>query len=226
MNSLILESSKQISDAISKLRSRSQLDIRTSWHCYADDISITEVIGNLATGNYANWAIGKLNHKGHVPWSSGQQVLWLVQKLVIPETLQGYPLAGLSLKLALTWWAESAQIFVNGQLVQQGDLFDCSARVLLSLAVVPQQEITVAIRLVSPSHDEGALVKSLCVYQSNNDDVPEPGFIADELAILQYYLTNFASESLPAMSTAVAQIDWSSLPNKVIFERHASIPMN
>lgn len=219
MNSLILEFSQQISDAISKLRSCSQLDMRSSWHCHAADISISEVMGNLASGNYANWVVGNLNHKGHVPWSSGQQVLWLVQKLVIPETLQGYPLAGLSLKLALTWWAESAQIFVNGQLVQEGDLFDCSARVLLSLAVVPQQEITVAVRLVSPSHDQGALVKSLCVYQSNNDDVPEPGFIADELAILQHYLINFASESLPAMSRAVAQIDWSSLPDKPIFER-------
>ncbi len=213
MNSLILEFSKQISDAISKLRSRSQLDIRSNWYCHAADISITEAIRN-----YDSWAVGKLNHKDHVPWDRGQQVLWLVQKLVIPETLQGYPLTGLSLKLALTWWAESAQIFVDGQLIQEGDLFDCSARVLLSSSVEPQQEINVAVRLVSPNHDEGALVKSLCVYQSN-DDVPEPGFIADELAILQHYLTNFASESLPAMSTAVAQIDWSSLPDKAIFER-------
>lgn len=219
MNSLIAESSKQISRAIALLRSCSQIDILPSWYCCAADISICQVMGNLAPPNCPNWQIKQLNRQGHIPWSKGQQVLWLVQKLVIPESLQDYPLAGLSLKLALTWWAESAQIFVNGQLVQEGDLFDCSARVLLSPQVTPQQEITVAIRLVSPSHDEGALVRSLLLYESNNANIPEPGFIADELAILQHYLTAFQPESLIDMEAVVAQIDWLALPDKSKFER-------
>ncbi|KJH72349.1 alpha-mannosidase [Aliterella atlantica] len=219
MNSLVAESSKQISSAIALLRSCSQTDILPSWYCYAADISISQVMGNLAPANCSNWEIKQLDRKGHIPWSKGQQVLWLVQKLVIPESLQDYPLAGLSLKLALTWWAESAQVFVNGQLVQEGDLFDCSARVLLSPQVTPQQEISVAIRLVSPSHDEGALVRSLLVYESNNVNIPEPGFIADELTILQHYLTAFQHESLASMEAAVAQIDWLALPDKSKFER-------
>jgi len=48
-------------------------------------------------------------------------VLWLAQRLIIPHDLQGYPL-GVILRLALTWWAEAAQIFVNGVAVQEGDL--------------------------------------------------------------------------------------------------------
>lgn len=219
MNYLIPESSKQISQAIARLRSCSQLDILPSWYCYDRDISISQAIGNLAPSNCSNWEVKQLNHKGHIPWIKGQQVLWLVQKLVIPESLHGYPLAGLSLKLALTWWAESAEIFVDGQLVQQGDLFDCAARVLLSPAALPQQEITIALRLVSPSHDQGALVRSLCIYESTNDDLPEPGFIADELAILQHYCTTFKHESLADIDAAVAQIDWSALPDKSKFER-------
>jgi len=34
----------------------------------------------------------------------------------------------------------------------------------------------------------------VCVYESSSDDCPEPGFIADELAVLQRYL---APEKLP-----------------------------
>ena len=94
--------------------------------------------------------------------------MWLGQLFVIPQTLQGYPLAGLALRLALTWWAEDTQIFVNGQLVQEGDLFDCSARVLLSEAAVPGEKISVALRLVSPGHDIGALMRSCCVYESTD----------------------------------------------------------
>ena len=72
---------------------------------------------------------------------------WLAQKWVIEHDLNGYPLAGLALRLALTWWAEDAKIFVNGQLIQAGDLFDSSARILLTPAAKPGQEILVAIRL-------------------------------------------------------------------------------
>jgi len=54
-------------------------------------------------------------------------VLWLAQRLIIPHDLQGYPLQVIP-ALALTWWAEAAQIFVNGVAVQEGDLFDCSTR--------------------------------------------------------------------------------------------------
>jgi alpha-mannosidase len=65
------------------------------------------------------------------------------------------------LRLALTWWADSAQVYVNGELVVEGDLFDCSPRVLLSRGVTPGEEFIVAVRLKSPGHSEGALVRSL-----------------------------------------------------------------
>jgi len=89
--------------------------------------------------------------------------LWLAQRLIIPHDLQGYPLQVI-LRLALTWWAEAAQIFVNGVAVQEGDLFDCSTRVLLSPSVTSGEEIT-TLRLVSPSHDDGALVRSMYMNQ-------------------------------------------------------------
>ena len=129
-----------------------------------------------------------------------------------------YPLAGLTLRLALTWWAEQAEIYVNGQLVQAGDLFDCSARVVLSNAVQPGEIITVAIRLVSPGHDDGALVKSQLLYESAYDQI-DPGFVADELAVLQSYLTAFAPEELVTLAQAVAAIDWSTAVDRASYDR-------
>ncbi len=216
MHYLTPQTSNLLADTIARLRSLSFLDILPHWQVYQADISLTEVLGNLAPWNCHNWSVEKLNEKGHIPWSSGQKVLWLVQKIVVPDTLQNYPLTGLSLRLALTWWAQEAQIFVNGALIQEGDLFDCSTRILLSPQVTPNQEITVALRLVSPSHDNGALVKSQLIYQSNNQEIPEPGFVADELAILQQYLTTIGSDSPIQID---ASVDWSALPDKAKFEQ-------
>ncbi len=141
--------------------------------------------------------------------------MWLSQHFVIPKDLQGYPLAGLALRLALTWWAQEAQIFVNGQLVQEGDLFDSSARVLLSQAVVPGEAIAVSLRLVSPVHDIGALMRSHAVYEST--DSIDPGFVADELAVLQKYLAAFEPEQLDILAAAVAQINWEVLSQQQEF---------
>ncbi|AFZ30906.1 Alpha-mannosidase [Gloeocapsa sp. PCC 7428] len=192
--------SNLISAVIAKLRDRTQVNVQARWRIL--DESQAEV---------------KLNAREHIAWSAGQKVLWLTQKFVIPNDLSGYPIAGLSLRLALTWWAEAAQIYVNGQLVQEGDLFDCSTRVLLSSAATPGEEITVSLRLVSPNHDAGALVRSLCLYESTDTAYPEPGFIADEFAVLQQYLETFYPEKLSILATALAQIDWSILPDKHAF---------
>jgi len=108
-------------------------------------------------------------------------------------------------------WAEAAQIFVNGVAVQEGDLFDCSTRVLLSPSVTSGEEITVTLRLVSPSHDDGALVRCY-VYESTSNARLDPGFVADELAVLQRLKTE--SQALQTLAVAVTEIDWSALPDR------------
>jgi len=128
-------------------------------------------------------------------------VLWLAQKVVIPKIYRGF-LEGLCLRLALTWWAEAAQIYVDGCLIQEGDLFDCSTRVLLSVHLYRQGNIGYFAAGESGRHDHGALVRSLCVYESSSDDCLS-GFIADELAVLQRYLDT--PEKLPILAAAVAE---------------------
>ena len=206
--------SNLISAAITQLRLCNQVNIQASWHYCDSDLSIAE----LTNFDWLNCSLAPLNTKEHIAWAAGKKVIWLVQNLVIPSHLQNYSLQGLCLRLALTWWADAAQIYVNGCLIQEGDLFDCSTRVLLSSCVQPGEEITVALRLVSPNHDHGALVRSLCIYESTSDTL-EPSFIADELAVLQCYLETFTPEKLPILAAAVTEINWSALPNKEKFEK-------
>ncbi|GAB4460633.1 MAG: hypothetical protein OHK0037_08170 [Elainellaceae cyanobacterium] len=176
----------------------------------------------LDPATWKTWGKIPLNAKGHIPWTKGRQVLWLAQEIVVPDALEAYPLAGLTLRLALTWWAEDAQIFVDGQLAQAGDLFDCMARVVLREQVQPGERIPVALRLVSPGHDDGALVRSHCIYERPNygmEPCPEPGFVADELDVVRHYVATFAPEQWADLAQAIAPFDWSQLADRAAFDQ-------
>jgi alpha-mannosidase len=191
-----------ISATIDKLHSCCQVNILSSWVYRQVDWGITEVINS----DLSLWEPVKLNDKAHVAWTGGKQVLWLVQKLVVPPDLQSYDLTGLCLRLALVWWADAAEIYVNGKLVLAGDLFDCSPRVLLSQEVSSGEEFVVALRLVSPGHCDGALMRSLLVFESLDYNRLDPGFLADELAVVQIFLEGFAPERLSALVEAVEEV--------------------
>ncbi|AFZ57864.1 alpha-mannosidase [Anabaena cylindrica FACHB-243] len=193
---------KSISEAIEKLRACCQVNIQSCWFYQQVDWGIDEVMNS----DWSVWQPVKLNDKAYVAWTGGKQVLWLVQKLVVPQDLQGYDLAGLSLRLALVWWADAAEIYVNGKLVLAGDLFDCSPRVLLSQGVKVGDEFFIALRLVSPGHCDGALVRSLFVYESINYDRLDPGFLADELAVVEVFLEGFAPDRLSVLVEAVEEV--------------------
>lgn len=201
-----------INDAIERLRGLTQIDVQNGWRCCTQDLAVAAA---TQSQGWNDWLVAELNPKNYIVCSAGQQVMWLSQRWVIPQDLQGYPLAGLTLRLVLTWWAQSAQVFVNNQLVQEGDLFDSSARVLLSASVVPGEEIAVAIRLVSPSHDIGALMRSTLVYEALEDAALsiniDPGFVADELAVLHQYLAVFAPEQLDTLAEAISKIKWEAV---------------
>jgi len=152
---------------------------------------------------------------------------------------------GLRLLLGLTWWAEDAQIFVGGELVGQGDLFDCASRVLLSSSANPGDEFLVILRLVSPGHDNGALVRSVCLYEAADSFCFDPGFVAAELEILQNSLTlNLENVNSQYLSTetianrprfvkgetlkseidlAMDLIDWSAVGDRQKFDRSLSV---
>ncbi len=239
MTAAVPPASNNIFEVVEKLRRLSQVEVQSGWrYCDSDSAFSAEV-------NICNWPAAELNEKGHIAWPGGKQVLHLGQRLVIPNTLHGYPLTGLRLLLGLTWWAEDARIFVNGELVGQGDLFDCADRVLLSPSAAGGDEFLVILRLVSPGHDAGALVRSVCLYEAADSACFDPGFVAAELEILQnslagnsqilnsQYLPNEIVADRPmlvkgerlksAIDLAVGLIDWSALPDRAKFDRSLSI---
>jgi alpha-mannosidase len=203
-----------------------QQTLQNRWHQCHSDLTPAQIQqraqGSDGAADGAADQVGALNAKGQIVWPKGRHILWLYQQFQLPNQLQGYPLAGLTVRLALTWWAEDAQIYVNGEWVQAGDLFDHSTRIVLSRAAAPGALMTVALRLVSPGHDDGALMKSQLLFESDysTDRDLDPGFIADELAVLHSYLRAFAADQGDAVAAAVAKIDWAKVADRSDFNTH------
>jgi alpha-mannosidase len=205
----LASTSEQILEAIARLRGFSQVSIQPSWRYSDQDLPTVEATN---PENWKNWAVSEVNAKDHHPWKIGQTVRWFARRMQVPADLHGYPLEGMCLRLALLWWATEAQVYVNGDLVQSGDLFDCAPRLLLSSSVKAGDEFAIALRLVSPIHEDGALMKSACHYETfNPNDFPEPAFIANELAVLHSFLEKFQPEKSHILDDAIAQIDWALL---------------
>lgn len=196
---------------IEKLRHLTQKDIQTQWYKTSDHV----LIGGFQA---AQADIAILNENHYVVWAKGRQVQWLTQQIIIPLDLSGYPLAGLSLRLALTWWAEDAKIYINGQLVQEGDLFDSTARILLTPSAQPGKKITVTLRLVSPAHDIGGLMRSRLIYEREYPEF-DPGFIADELEVLYKYLEAFEPDKLSILENTLHTIPWDKVNDASLFDQ-------
>ena len=202
--------SERISEAIARLRALSQISVQSDW-CYLE--ADAPQAKALDSQHWPTWIPGTVNARDHHPWIKGNVPRWFAQTIIVPEHLNGYPLKGMCLRLGLLWWAVQAEVYVNGKLVQEGDLFDCAPRLLLSPSVRPGDRFEVALHFISPGHDDGALMKSVCYYESTTSDRLEPGFIADELAVLEGYLTAFEPGQLAVLDAAIAQIAWSALPH-------------
>lgn len=208
-----LKPENRIDDAIRKLRQLTQLDVQANWQVWAGDLPVEK---GTDPQTWQAWSPGQLNTRDHIDWPQGRLVLWLGQIISVPNAQYSYALAGCKLRLALTWWAEQADIFVNGERMQVGDLYDCTARIVLSSEARPGDEIAVAIRLVSPGHDPGALVRSQLIYEPS-PPLLDPGKVADELAVLQGYLAKFSPGDSVNLDKAVTTLDWSQVSTPKAF---------
>jgi alpha-mannosidase len=173
---------------LDRLRSLSRLEI-ADWRWQAADLPMA------LTEDVQQWHLADRDAEQYWSWSPGE-VRWFATTIQVPEHLSNYPTSGQSLRLALVWWSIDTQIYINGQLVQAGDLFDSRVRVLLGATVQPGDLWDVRLRLVSPAHDRGALMESIALYESPDPSQPEPGFVADEIAIAIHYGLAGAAELL------------------------------
>ncbi|MGD1851114.1 MAG: alpha-mannosidase [Cyanophyceae cyanobacterium] len=205
-----------VDTTLQRLRSLTQLDVRDRWRVHLGDLPVP-----LATAaeNWDDWEIAPQDGRGYLMGDRGRQVRWLGQIITVPQALtdDGWALAGLRLRFALGWWSESAQVYVNGNLVQEGDLFDCFCRIILCDSVTVGDTWTVAIRLVSPGHDDGALVRSRLLFEPVDFDPKqlspnasmEPGFVADELDTVYAYLKAGVFPKFTLRSPTAAQQDFN-----------------
>ena len=198
---------------IAKLRQQVRLEVQNNWR----DLTLLNIVNldrSLALVNLDECQTAEVNDKGYLVFPKGRQVRWLAQKIVIPSTLEDYPISSLTLRLVLTWWAEDARVFINGKLVIEGDLFDSSARVVITDDAQQGKEYLIAICLTSPNHDIGALMRSHLLYEKtylpNNID---PGLVADELTILYKYLKQFRSEDIQVLEDVLNKFNWHNIKN-------------
>jgi alpha-mannosidase len=203
-----------IQTAVHRLKRLTQRSLQAGWHVTHEDLPKATV---LTTDQWSQWPLAATNAKEHIAWARGQQPLWLCQQIVVPEVLDGFPLAGLTLQLSLTWWADAVAVYVDGELRQEGDLFDYFGRIRLGDRVTPGDRFHIAIHLVSPGHDDGALVRSTVMYESADSAWPEPAFVADELTVLQTYATKLAPEKLPDIVAAIAPLNWAAVTQQNAF---------
>ncbi len=148
--------------------------------------------------------IAPLNEKGQITWPKGRLTQWLYQEIQLPEAFVDYPLSGMTARLALTWWADAATVYINGEPVQAGDLFDHSARVVLQHHLVPGEQFAIALHLVSPFHDMGALMRSNLICEAADGSI-DPGFVADEVAVIGSYVAAFEIDRLGELEETVAE---------------------
>ena len=77
------------------------------------------------------------------------------------------------------------------------------------------------LRLVSPGHDVGALMRSRLIFESLEPTFPEPGWIADELAVMVKQLATFNPTSLSEVEQILSTIDYDLIRVDIAkFDRH------
>ncbi|MEL6580853.1 MAG: hypothetical protein AAFQ14_13970, partial [Cyanobacteria bacterium J06621_12] len=83
--------SATIENAIANLRQLVKLETQASWRD----------LGESPTADFNSCSTATLNENNYIVFPQGKQIKYLAQQFTIPQTLQGYPLQGLSLRLVL-----------------------------------------------------------------------------------------------------------------------------
>lgn len=181
---------------IEQLRSRSQLSILAGWQ---------------RQDSQSNWQpLALVNSQKNIPmlaFLKQEQNIHIKQIWQVPESYAGLNTRGAAIYLHLTLWADWWAVFINGQQVQEGDLFDQKCRLLLTDCAAGQ-EFVIELKLNSPKHDIGALQRSQIVWEYAHQ-AGDPQRFADELAVLEIYLPILIREQvdIQPLELAIAELN-------------------
>ena len=188
----MLDLVKSLTEGINELRSRSRLSILNNWQ-RLDRAGVWEILPT----------VNSKHNKPMVAFLKGESNIHVKQTWQVPEVYAGIPTAGATIRLNLIWWADICEIWINGEKVQEGDLFDQKCRILLT-----ENLLELEIKLNSPKHDIGALQLSEIVFAYPNQTC-NPDKFADELEILQAYVPVFIKQNIEivAIEGAIAKLN-------------------
>jgi alpha-mannosidase len=176
--------SDNLTELIKQLRSQSRLSILDNWQ------------RQDTQGVWQN--LVPINSKRNTPmlaFLKNEVNVHIEQVWQVPETYGGLRTAGAIVRLSLIWWADICEVWINGQKVQEGDLFDQKVRILLTDHAKPQSQFAIAIKLNSPKHDIGAVQLSELIFEYPLQPY-DPDQLATELEILQTYLPIFDKQQI------------------------------
>jgi alpha-mannosidase len=209
---------ENLTQVIRQLRSRSRLSILSNWQRQNAD-------GEWKT---LPTVISK-QHKPMLSFLPREENIHIKQVWQVPEIYVGLPTLGATIRLNLTWWADICEVGVNGDKVQEGDLFDQKCRLLLTKEAETSQEFIIEIKLNSTKHDIGALQLSEIVFEYPCHPC-DPDRFASELEILQAYISIFAKHQIdlqPLETSANSLIslfaEVESITSDMFFSRLAEI---
>ncbi len=101
--------------------------------------------------------------RGLLVWPRGGVWRRLRQEIRCPPAWRDC--TGAQARLVLSWWADAVRIWVDGQLVHEGDLFDTRCRWPIPSVWLSGRPIVLELELRSPLHDDGALISSAIVLE-------------------------------------------------------------
>ena len=166
--------------------------------------------------------------RGLLAWPRGGLWCRLQQEVFCPEAWRGQPAQA---RLVLSWWADSVRLWVDGQLVHEGDLFDTRCRWPLPQRWHDGASVRIELELRSPCHDDGALISSAIVREPRDAGLdPAQLLLPDALALSQAALpdTVLALDPLSAAAgTAVATYlqSLAPTPGQVHWVGHAHLDL-
>ena len=147
------------------------------------------------------------HQRGLLSWPRGGRWISLRLQLVCPESWQVAQRGDRRARLALCWWADAVELWADGALVHQGDLFDSACRWALPSPWWEGQPLQLELRLRSPLHDDGALIHSRL--EQEPTDLSDPtGVLAAQA--LSLGASRFSGDALASLQP---ELEKGALPN-------------
>ena len=158
---------------IETFRRRSRVDLLSFWHRHGDRQQRAVVREPWGQSNRPDWA-----ERGLLIWPRGGVWLQIEQRITWPEHWSACPDS--CERLELSWWADQVRLWVDGDLVHEGDLFDTRCRWALPDHWGEGPGVHVLLELRSPCHDDGALITSALTREPRHPDRDPQGCLLPE----------------------------------------------